>query len=144
MIVVESDRTLDTNTGYFAMASQLSNTRKHTKHTIKYLACCTDPQAYTAVVRAAPSGVIRGICNAAINVQQGDIDLSPKQKTLFSAHQDDIATLTSPDIRLARKRKIIESQTGGFFFIPALIGAALGAIGSHVIGSLVGGQQPQQ
>jgi hypothetical protein len=126
------------------MASQPSSASKHTKHTIKYLACCTDPEAYSAVVHAAPIGVIRGICNAAINVEHGGIHLSPKQKTLFSTHRDDIATLASPDVRLAHKREIIESQTGGFFFIPALIGAALGAIGSHVIGSLVGGQQPQQ
>jgi hypothetical protein len=37
------------------------------------------------------------------------------------------------------------SHKGGFFFMPALLGAAIGAIGSRIIGSLTGGQQqPQQ
>jgi hypothetical protein len=97
------------------------------------------------VTRAAPIGVIHGICNPALNVQRGDVDLSPNQKALFSAHRNDIATLTSsPNVSLARKRKVIQSQTGGFFFIPALVGAALGAIGSNIVGSLVGNQQQQQ
>ena len=89
--------------------------------------------------------MIADICNAALNVEQGDVHLSPNQKALFRTHRKDIATLTSPRVGLARKRKLIESQKGGFFFIPALIGAALGAIGSKIVGSLIGGQQqPQQ
>jgi hypothetical protein len=134
-----------------------TNTQQHLKHlprlnsskvdnnTIKYLATCTDPRAYIAVTRSASDEAIRRICNAAFNVEQGDITLSPKQKALFRAHRKDIATLTAPNVGLARKRKVIQSQTGGFFFIPALIGAAIGAIGSKLIGSLIGGpQQPQQ
>jgi hypothetical protein len=118
-----------------------SNTSKGDKRTIKYLATCTDPRAYTAVTRAAPDSTIRAISNAALNIEQGDIHLSPKQKALFRTHRKDIATLTSPHTSLVRKRKVIQNQKGGFFFIPALIGAALGAVGSKIIGSLIGGQQ---
>jgi hypothetical protein len=96
------------------------------------------------VTRAAPDSTIRGICDAAYNVEQGDVHLSPKQKALFRAHRKEIAALTSPSVSLARKRKVIESQKGGFFFIPALISAALGALGSSLIGSLFGNRQQQQ
>jgi hypothetical protein len=96
------------------------------------------------VTRAAPVGTIQDICDAALNVQQGDVHLTSKQKAFFSAHHKEFATLTSPRVSLARKRKVIQSQKGGFFFIPALIGAALGAIGSKLIGSFIGGQQQQQ
>ena len=121
-----------------------SNTPNADKRTIKYLATCTDPRAYTAVTRAAPDSTIRAISNAALNIEQGDIHLSPKQKALFRKHRKDIATLTSPRTSLARKRKVVQNQKGGFFFIPALIGAALGAVGSKIIGSLIGGQQQSQ
>jgi hypothetical protein len=143
-IVMDYDQMVDKNNEQYSRGSPLSKKRKLAKHTMKYLACCTDPDAYIAVTRAAPIGVIHGICNAALIVQQGDVDLSPNQKALFGAHRNDIATLTSPNVSLARKRKVIQSQTGGFFFIPALIGAALGAIGSNIVGSLVGNQQQQQ
>ena len=141
---METDGLFSTNTQQYLKRSQTSNSGKANKRTIKYLATCTDPRAYIAVTRAAPVGVIADICNAALNVEQGDVYLTPKQKALFRAHRDAIATLTSPRVSLARKRKLIQSQQGGFFFIPALIGAALGAIGSKIIGSLVGGQQPEQ
>jgi hypothetical protein len=104
-----------------------SDTSKTDKRTIKYLATCTDPRAYSAVTRGAPDSAIRAISNAALNIEQGDIHLSPKQKALFRSH-----------------RKVIQNQKGGFFFIPALIGAALGAVGSKIIGSLIGGQQQSQ
>ena len=118
-----------------------SNTSKGDKRTIKYLATCTDPRAYTAVTRAAPDSTIRAISNAALNIEQGDIHLSPKQKALFRTHRKHISTLTSPRMSLVRKRKVIQNQNGGFFFIPALIGVALGAVASKIIGSLIGGQQ---
>jgi hypothetical protein len=144
-IVMETDQMFDTNTRQYLKRSQTSNSTKVNKHTIKYLASCTDPRAYTAVTRAAPDSAIQCICDAAFNIEQGDdIRLTPRQKALFRTHRKDIALLTSPRTGIARKRKIIQSQKGGFFFIPALIGAALGAIGSKVIGSLLGGQQQSQ
>ena len=142
---MESDPTFDTNTQqYLKRQRPLSTNSKVNKHTIKYLATCTDPRAYSAVARAAPDGVIKVIANAAYNVEQGDVNLTPKHKTLFRTHRKDIATLTSRRVSLARKRKVVRSQKGGFFFIPALISAALGAIGGKLIGSLFGGQQSAQ
>ena len=142
---MESDPTFDTNIQqYLKRQHPLNTSSKLNKHTLKYLATCTDPRAYSAVARAAPDGVIKVIANAAYNVQQGEVNLTPKQKALFRAHRKDIATLTSPRAGLARKRKVIQSQKGGFFFLPALISAAVGAIGSKLLGSLFGGQQAEQ
>ena len=143
---METDPTFDTNTHQYLKRQQRSSSTssKANKHTIKYLATCTDPRAYSAVTRAAPVSAIQSICNAAFNAEQGDVNLTPKQKALFRAHRKEIATLTSKRVSLARKRKVIQSQKGGFFFIPALLGAAIGAIGSKIVGSLFGGQQAQQ
>jgi hypothetical protein len=104
------------------------------KRTVKYLAVCTNPQAYQAVVHAAPDGVIKVICDAAYNVEQGPIYLTPAQKSLFRAHRQSIASLTSSRVGIKAKRKTIASQKGGFPFIPLLIGSALGALGSRLFG----------
>jgi hypothetical protein len=106
-----------------------------TKRTVKYLAVCMNPQTYQDVVEDAADEVIRTICNAAYNVQQGSgVHLTPSQKTLFRAHRDTILDLSSKNVGIKAKREMIASQTGGFPFIPILIGSALGALGSRLFG----------
>jgi hypothetical protein len=104
------------------------------KRTVKYISVCTDPRAYRSVLRGSTDDVIKAICNAALNVQQGDIHLTPSLRQLFSAHRSQIAKLTHRGTDLKRKRAIIESQKGGFPFIPLLIGSALGAFGGKLFG----------
>ena len=104
------------------------------KRTVKYLSVCSDPRAYSGVVRAAPDDVIKAICNAALNVEQGDVHLTPQLRILFSAHRAQIAKLTSHRHELKNKRKFVASQRGGFPFIPILIGTALGALGGKLFG----------
>lgn len=94
---------------------------------------CNDPSAYRSVVRAAPDSVLKSICNAALNVERGEIKLSPSQKTLFRQHRQQIANLTSRRVGLHSKRRILE-QRGGAFWIPALIGAAISGLGSAIFG----------
>jgi hypothetical protein len=113
------------------------------KRTLKYLAICKDPRAYREVVRAASDRVIRTICKAAFNVEQGPVRLSPAQKTLFRAHRKSIALLSSKRGGIKAKRKTIASQKGGFPFIPLLIGSALGALGSRLFGG-TSANPPQQ
>ena len=86
------------------------------------------------MVRAAPDDVIKAICNAALNVEQGDVHLTPLQRKLFSAHRAQIAKLTSHRHELKNERKFVASQRGGFPFIPILIGTALGALGGKLFG----------
>jgi hypothetical protein len=92
------------------------------------------------VSRAVPAGVIQGICDLALNAEQGDAQLIPNQMALFRTHRKEIATLTSPRVSITCKRKIIQSQEGGFI-IPALIGAAISAIGGKHLEALFGGNK---
>ena len=104
------------------------------KRTVKYLSICRDPKAYTAVAKAAPDSVIKSICDAALNVQRGKhVSLTNHQKKLFRSHSKHIDDLASKQVPLKRKRQIV-TQKGGAFFIPALIGAALGGLGSLLFG----------
>jgi hypothetical protein len=118
-----------------------ANAAKLIKRTLKYLAICESPEAFRDVVRAASDRVIKAICTAAYNVEQGPVHLSPEQKTLFRAHRESIATLTSPRVGIESKRKLIASQKGGFAFIPILIGSALAALGSRLFGGTSGSNQ---
>lgn len=100
------------------------NNKAAVKRTVKYLGVCTDPTAYRNVVRSASDPVIKTICNAALNVERGDIHLSNAQKKLFRQHKKQIAKLTSRKVGIPSKRRLLE-QRGSGFFIPALIGAAI-------------------
>jgi hypothetical protein len=104
------------------------------KRTVEYLSVCPDAKAYNAVIRTAPDGVVKSICNAALNVERGDIHLSKAQKALFRKHRQQIAKLTSRKIQLPSKRRVLE-QRGGAFFIPALIGAALSGLAGSLFGN---------
>ena len=103
-------------------------------NTIKYLSVCRDPAAYRAVLKTAPDSVIKTICDAALNVQRGgQVKLSVQEKKLFGRHRKAIESLVSKTAPIAKKRKVL-SQRGGAFFIPALIGAALGGLGMTLFG----------
>lgn len=103
------------------------------KRTVKYLSVCNDPATYRSVVRISSDPVIKTICNAALNVERGDVRLSNPQKKLFRKHRKAIAKLTSPKVGLPSKRRILV-QKGGFAFIPALIGAAISGLSGLLFG----------
>ena len=111
------------------------------KRTVKYLAVCPNSQLFDAVVHAAPDDVIAAIGDAALNVREGDVELSEPKKKLFRAHHPVFLKLVSPTVSIKRKRKVIESQSGGFPFLPILIGSALGAFGSRLFGDTSSNQQ---
>jgi hypothetical protein len=103
-------------------------------NTVKYLSVCHDPAAYKAVLKSAPDTVVKTICNAALNVQKGGrVTLNDQQKKLFGKHRKSIEALVSKKVPLSKKRKVL-SQRGGAFWIPAMIGAALGALGINLFG----------
>lgn len=110
--------------------------KRAVKRTVKYLSICKDPTTYRHVVRNSSDPVIKTICNAALNVERGDIHLSKAEKKLFRANRLKIAKLTSRKVGLPAKRRILE-QRGSGFFIPALISAAVSALA----GSLFGGKK---
>jgi hypothetical protein len=104
------------------------------KRTVKFLSVCRDPKVVSSVIRSSPDSVIKTICNAALNVQRGGrVSLSNADKIRFRKHSGQIAKLVSKKLSVAKKRKLL-SQRGGAFWIPALIGAALGGLGSTLFG----------
>jgi hypothetical protein len=112
-----------------------SKSKDFTKEkTVKYLGVCRDAKAYNAVIKSAPDSVVRSICDAAANVQRGaGVNLTNRQQVLFRQHGSSINKLVSKTFPLSSKRRLL-SQRGGAFWIPALIGAAVSALGSSLFG----------
>jgi hypothetical protein len=103
------------------------DSEKIVRRTVEYLSICQDPATYRNVVCNASDRVIKTICNAALNVERGDVRLTTGLKKLFSQHRKQIGKLTNIRVPISSKRRLLE-QRGGAFFIPALIGAALAAL----------------
>jgi len=111
-----------------------SSGRDVNRRTLEYLRVCRNQQALNSVIKSSPDGVVKTICDAALNVQRGDgFTLSNAQKKLFRDHSSQIHKLVSHRASLKTKRKVL-GQRGGAFWIPALIGAAATALGSSLFG----------
>ena len=109
--------------------------RKTTKHTIKYLSHCRDPQLISDILKQSNQGVTKAICNAAYNVTQGEVPLSRSQKQYFARNRKVLAALTSKKQTLNSKHKLI--QSGGAFpllaaIIPPLLTAVLTTVGTQL------------
>lgn len=103
------------------------------KRTLKYLAVNKDRKTHDAVIARSPDSVVRMLSDVSLNaLKNPSIHLSNERKKLFKRHRASIATLASPDISIATKRKIL--QKGGFAWIPAILGSVLGALGSKIFG----------
>ena len=127
---------------YVKIASEPSVTRSKnriTKRTLKFLAICRNPDIQKRIIKSAPDSIIKGICNAAFNIQQNpDIKLSNKEKLLFRRYKLKIGKLTHPRIPIAKKRRIIQTGGGHFLIalVPALLTTALSTLGSAFINYL--------
>ena len=82
---------------------------KVAKRYIKFLPLAQN-SLFSKAIQTAPDCVIKGICNCAANVANGDVKLTPKQRKLLSLHKTTISKLLSP-IPIAQKRKLL--QRGG-------------------------------
>jgi len=102
-----------------------------TKRYIKFLSVCNDPKSTKSVVQSAPDHVIKTICDAALNAQQGDVSLSKSQKHLFRKHQRLFKQLIDKKIPIKAKKRLIVRQKGGAFpLIPILLSTVLSSLGS--------------
>ncbi len=113
------------------------------KRTIKYLSSCRNPKTCKAVLGDASDGVIKCICNAALNAYKGDVRLTGPKKRLFAKHRGTFNQLINPSLSIKSKRKLLV-QKGGIGFLPLLLTSVLGSIGSSLFSSLVGNKQQQQ
>jgi hypothetical protein len=106
------------------------------KRTIKYLAVCKNPSAFREVIRFAPDSVIKSICNASLNALKGEVVLSEAQRKQLSKYRKSVIYLTSK-VPLPAKRNLLLSreQRGGFAFVPLLLSAVIGSLGSAFLSS---------
>lgn len=76
-----------------------------------------------AILRRADKGVIKSICECALNTLNGNVPLSSKDKRKLRRYATDLRKLSNRTSSLARKRKFI-IQKGGGFLIPLLTAVA--------------------
>lgn len=106
------------------------------KRTVKYLAVCKDPAVFRQVVQSAPDSVVKSICNASLNAISGDVVLTGAQLKHLGKFRKSVIYLTLKTVPLPRKRALLlskDEQAGGFAFVPLLLGAALGSLGSSFL-----------
>lgn len=109
--------------------------KQHLKRTIKFLSQCHDPKVVAKIIRDSPKGVIKGICNAALNAAKGQIVLKRKHKKVLAAHRSQIHSLIQTGGGIDQKRKILV-QRGGLLWgqiIPPLLSAVLSTIGTKFL-----------
>lgn len=108
-----------------------------TTKTLEFLRDCHDPEVVKVILKHASPGLLKSLCNIALNAVRGeDISFTPQQKKLFRKHKAAIVALANRDISLASKKRIL--QRGGGFFIPALIGGVLSLLGSSIVSKIAG------
>ena len=100
------------------------------KRAIKLLAVCRDPRVRSAILARGPDQVIKTICNAALNIERGDIHLDKKKRSVFAKHRAHISKLTSKKLSVGQKRKFLNQKGGIWPILPVLLSTALGALGS--------------
>jgi hypothetical protein len=112
---------------------------KRGKDALRYLALCVDcPLAFRRTIDTVPDSTIRRICDAVLNVTEGDArdTLTPEQRRLCNKYQRSITTLLDPKKSLKAKRSLLRSankQAGASVFVPFVLQAALDTLGSALI-----------
>ncbi len=112
-----------------------SNRHQLIKRIVKLLAVNKDKQLSQTLIRRAPDGVIKTICDAALNAKQGpSIQLTPSTRRSFARHRKLIDTLSNrkPSIRV--KRSLLQRGSGFAALIPILLSTVLSALGPALFG----------
>ena len=75
----------------------------------------------------ADNSLIAAICECALNILKGNVELTKAQKAYLSRMKKFIRLLAKKSVSLKKKRKHIV-QKGGSFLIPLLVNAAISAL----------------
>ena len=105
---------------------------KEVKHTVKFLQHPLNPAAARQVIRSAPEGVIKKICDIALNAKSNPaVKLTPAQRKTLAQHRRQIGVLTDLHKSVKKKRQLL--QSGGVLpFLPVLLGSAIATLGAHL------------
>lgn len=123
---------------------QKANQIKLVKRTIKFLASGPDSNVVRTVLGSAPDAVIRGVCNAAVNARQGQVQIHPHLKPLFRHHSKQIDFLIDRQHPIEAKRQLLiggggrKRQKGGVFpIVVPLLATVLGSLGTEFISRIL-------
>ena len=95
------------------------------KHHLKFLSVC-DNKTCKQVIHSSDKDLVKCICECALNILQGNIPISQKEKkSKLQKHKSDLRRLAS-DKPLTEKKRIIQKGNG---FLPMLLGPVLAALG---------------
>ena len=113
------------------MANSRSKTF-HTRHQLYSLQHATSALVIKALLKASSDSVIKSICNIAVNIQKGDVEISRKEKALFRKHRHIIQKLFDEWISIKRKRQILvrAHHSGENLLIPILLNCAYKSFGT--------------
>uniref|UniRef100_A0ABD2VRG2 Reverse transcriptase domain-containing protein n=1 Tax=Trichogramma kaykai TaxID=54128 RepID=A0ABD2VRG2_9HYME len=84
----------------------------------------------SAPLKKASPSLVKALCECALNVLVGNVELSKGHKARLRKHAPVLHKLSQPGIRLTR-RKTILLQHGGF--LPALLGPLIGTVLASVL-----------
>ena len=110
--------------------------RNATKRYIKLIAVCKERKLYKTLLQTAPDPVIKTICNAAINALKGEVHLTPSQKKLFGRHKSLFESLSSRQVSIKTKRKLLNQKGNGLPLIPIILSTVLSSLGSLIFDKL--------
>ena len=94
------------------------------KHQLKFLSVC-DNKTCKQVIHSSDKELVKCICECVLNVLQGNIPVSQKEKSKLQKYKSDLRSLAS-DKPLTEKKRIIQKGNG---FLPMLLGPVLAALG---------------
>ena len=86
------------------------------------------------VLKGAKKDLVECLCECALNILHGNVPLSGEQKRKLRCHKTTLRALGSRKLSLAKKKKKLVNQKGGF--ISALAGPVLGILGELIIGGI--------
>ena len=91
------------------------------------------PDARRAIIAQADGELIRAICECCLNILNGTVKLTPKQKKRLTRHKNCLRDLADKKQSLKSKREKLITQRGGA--LPALLAPIIG-LAASLIGDL--------
>ena len=101
------------------------------KRTIKYLACCKNPEIISLIIANSADNVIKAICNAALNTAHGIISLTKSEKRVLSGHRAFIQQLIQTGESVEKKRKFLKQASKRILalLIPLVLRVVISSLG---------------
>lgn len=111
------------------MSTATKEKLRKTYDKVRLLSLAT-PRARNQLIRCGDKELINCICECCVNILQGKVPLTPKQKSRLSRHKNKLRTLAKRRTSVRQKKEVI--QKGGFLglILPAVAGVLGGLLSS--------------